>query len=289
MTTQRAKIQITKFEIMKLKRILEQQEASQFYDLGKDFSSFTQTMDTTTEDVKNRFEQAIATKLKGKKIRARASRGYKQFEKDYEIDVVSVSLDDYYDNYVIVVKGNNGKEYFLKPGFKVQIIGTAEAPKAEQPPQQPAPPQAPQPPAQPPAATPPAEPEQPPQQVKETDTTDDFSKVGGTEIVRKYPAASIEIDLQKWLPKLLMNTGANLKQFIPQDGVSRTKGRKTVISYGVTIPIDELPGLSADQIKHELSQASQTFSSNIETLYTLDKFDVRGGKYVIIIRKVTNY
>lgn len=287
MKTQRAKIQITKFEIMKLKRILEQQEASQFYDLGKDFSSFTQTMDTTTEDVKNRFEQAIATKLKGKKIRARASRGYKQFEKDYEIDVVSVSLDDYYDNYVIVVKGNNGKEYFLKPGFKVQITGTAEAPKAEQPPQQPAPPQAPQPPAQPPAAQPVTpKPEQPPQQVKETD---DLSNVGGTELVRKYPAASIEIDLQKWLPKLLMNSGANLKQFIPQDGVSRTKGRKTVISYGVTIPVDELPGLSADQIKQELSQASQNFSSDIETFYTLDKFDVRGGKYVIIIRKVTNY
>ncbi len=274
---------------MNLKRILEQQESTQFYDLGKDFSSFTQTMDTTTEDVKNRFEQAIATKLKSKKIRARASRGYKQFEKDYEIDVVSVSLDDYYDNYVVVVKGNNGKEYFLKPGFKVQIIGAAEAPKAEQPPQPPATPQAPQPPAQPPAATPPAEPEQPPQQVKETDTTDDFSSSGGSELVRKYSAESILIDLQKWLPKLLMNSGVNLKQFIPQDGVSRTKGRKTVISYGVTIPLDELPGLSADQIKQELSQASQSSSSDIETLYTLDKFDVRGGKYVIIIRKVTNY
>lgn len=117
--------------------------SAQYYDLGKDFSSFTQAMDTATETVKTRFEQAIASKLKGKKIRARASRGYKQFEKDYEIDVVNVSLDDYYDNYVVVVKGSNNKEYFLKPGFKVQIIGSAEAPEQEKPkqpqPQQPPP------------------------------------------------------------------------------------------------------------------------------------------------------
>jgi len=274
---------------MNLKRILEQQEATQFYDLGRDFSSFTQTMDSTTEDVKNRFEQAIATKLKGKKIRARASRGYKQFEKDYEINVTSVSLDDYYDNYVVVVKDSKNKEYFLKPGFKVQVLGAAEADKQEQPQQPPEQPPAqpqpaPQPPqAQPAATPPPAEPQQP---VKETDGSE-----GGSELVHKYPVASIEKDLQTWLPKLLMNSNANLKQFIPQDGVSRTKGRKTVISYGLTIPTDELPGLSAEQIKQELSQVGKMASdvSGIDNFYTLDKFDVRGGKYVIIIRKVTNY
>lgn len=119
---------------MKLKRIVEQMDTSaQYYDLGKDFSFFTQTIDTATETVKTRFEQAIASKLKGKKIRARASRGYKQFEKDYEIDVVNVSLDDYYDNYVVVVEGSNNKEYFLKPGFKVQILGASESPEQEKP------------------------------------------------------------------------------------------------------------------------------------------------------------
>lgn len=273
---------------MKLKRIVEQQEAaSQYYDLGRDFSSFTRAMDTTTEEVKNRFEQAIASKLKGKKIRARASRGYKQFEKDYEINVASVSLDDYYDNYVVVVRGTNGKEYFLKPGFKVQILGAAEAEKQEPQPQQTQEPEPQKQPAQPP------QPQQPPQQaaptqpqqepVKETD-----GQAGGTEIMRKYPVESIEKDLQLWLPRLLMNRNANMKQYISQQGVSRTKGRRTVASYGITIPVDELPGLSADQIKQELSQTYK-LGGDIENIYSLEKFDVRNGKYVILIKKIMNY
>jgi hypothetical protein len=273
---------------MKLSRIIEQAESSQFYDLGRDFTSFTQTMDSMTESVKNRFEQSIAAKLKGKKIRARASRGYKQFEKDYEINVANVSLDDYYDNYVVVVRDAKNKEYFLKPGFKVQVLGEAEAPQPDQqpePPKQPAQPK-PEPPKEQPAATPP--PQQPQQQVKEYDIG---AGSGGASLVRKYPVESIEKDLQKWLPRLLMRPNSNLKQFIPQDGVARTSGRKTTVSYGVTIPTDELPGLSADQIKQELARASTMESdvSDIENLYTLDKFDVRGGKYVIIVRKVSNY
>ncbi len=274
---------------MNLKRIVEQAEATiQYYDLGRDFSSFTRAMDMTTEQVKNRFEQAIAAKLNGKKIRARASRGYKQFEKDYEINVVNVSLDDYYDNYVVVARGADGKEYFLKPGFKVQILGAAEAEKQEaEPEKKQLEPPKPQPPQQSqlqqlPQQTPQATPQQTPQgSVKEIDGD------GETEIVKKYPIEAIEKDLQSWLPRLLMTRVENLKQYIPQHGVSRTKGRRTVVSYGVAIPITDIPGLTADQIKHELSQASRF--DDIEKLYTLEKFDVRNGKYVIIIKMITNY
>ena len=103
---------------MQLKRIVEGIGAeAPYYDLGKDFFSFTHAMNSATEVVKNKFEQAIASKIKGKKIRARASRGYKQFEKDYDINVANVSIDDYYDNYVVVVSNSKGKEFFLKPGF----------------------------------------------------------------------------------------------------------------------------------------------------------------------------
>jgi len=272
---------------MKLKRIVEQAETTaQFYDLGKDFFSFIRAMNSTTEDVKTRFGQAISVKLKGKKIRARASRGYKQFEKDYEIDVANVSLDDYYDNYVVVVKGTNGKEYFLKPGFKVQILGAAEQP--EQPsPQTPEPSKTqtqPSPPKQQSSSAPQSKQPEPPEQQS-------VQEEGGPELVRKYPVESIERDLSTWLPPLLMQSNANLKQFIPRDGVARTKDRKTVASYAVTIPVNELPGLTVDQVKSELSRASRLASSvsDIESFYTLDKFDTRGDKYVIIIRKITNY
>lgn len=270
---------------MKLKRILEQQEsAAQFYDLGKDFSSFTHTMDSVDETVKNKFEQAIGSKLKGKKIKARASRGYKQFEKDYEISVTNVSLDDYYDNYVVVVRGTNGKEYFLKPGFKVQILGAAEQPSPEQPKE---PPEQKQPPPQKPPETPP---QQPPSQApqEEPPVKEDMS---GPEAVRKYPVDKIQNDLMIWLVPLLANKNANLKQYIPREGVSRTKGRRTITSYAVTVPVEDCPALSVEQIKQQLQAISKHGNSinDIDTFYKLDKFDVRGDKYVIIVNKITNY
>lgn len=264
---------------MKLKRIVEQQElASQYYDLGRDFWSFTQAIDSTTETVKNQFEKAIASKLKNKKIRARASRGYKQFEKDYEINVVSVSLDDYYDNYVVVVKGSNDKEYFLKPGFKVQIIGTAEA---EAPTKKQSKKSTPEPSSEPtPAASqlPQAVPQEMPAELEQPPVTEINKSIHNNSV----SIEDIEMDLKKWLPRLLMNNDKNLRSFIPRDGISTTKDNKTIVSYGVTIPIEDLPGLTVDQINKELSQISD------KAIYALDKFDVRGDKYVMIIRKTTN-
>lgn len=267
---------------MKLKRLVEQQGASTpYYDLGKDFTSFKHTLDSATEEVKNRFEQAIASKIKGKKIRARASRGYKQFEKDYDIDVTNVSLDDYYDNYVVVVRNPKGKEYFLKPGFKVQVLGAMEPEKPEQPAQ-------PQPPQIPVAVQPP---QGAPSQTPTPTTQAPVKEAGQTEQVRKYPKDEIVKDIQDWLPSLLVSSGEDLKQYVPQDGVSRSRNGRNSISYGVTIPVDEVPALTVDQIKSALSSASKLESdvNQFEKLYTLEKFDVRGGKYVIIIKKVTNY
>lgn len=132
-----------------LKRLLEQQGSEgQYYDLGRDFSTFKRAIDGSFEHVKATFEKAIGSKLVGKKIRARASKGYKQYVKDYELNVTRITLDDYYDNYCVVAhdeSSGKSKEYFLKPGFKIQIVGPADAKRAEQPqqPQAPAPQDAP--------------------------------------------------------------------------------------------------------------------------------------------------
>jgi hypothetical protein len=265
---------------VKLKRIVEQQEmAAQYYDLGKDYSLFSRTMNSTTEEVKNRFEQAINSKLKGKKIRARASRGYKQFEKDYDIDVVNVSIDDYYDNYVVVARGKNGKDYFLKPGFKVQIIGIIEPDEQPEKPEQPEQPEQPQPAPQP---VPPPQPTQTPQpqpQMKET--------ISDTRLVYKYPVEQIEKDIAAWLPQLLAVKG-DVKKYIPRDGITRKSGNKKITVYGLTIPVEDSPGLDADQIKQTLSSISK-ITGDITTIYTLDKFDVRGSKYMLVIKRITNY
>ena len=270
-----------------LKRIVEQQDsAAQYYDLGRDYSSFNRTMNTATEEVKNRFEQAINSKLKGKKIRARASRGYKQFEKDYDIDVVGISIDDYYDNYVVVAKGKNGKDYFLKPGFKVQIVGQIEPeqPEATPTPEKPATPgtQSKTPQAAPPQPQPPP---QPPQPVKEID-----GRGENTEIVRKYPIEQILQDIEPLLNILVANRTSGSKDYVPRDGIYRKKGRKGVAVFGLTIPIEDAPGLDTEQIKHGLANITKTQNSGvIDAIYSLDSFDVRAEKYVIIIKKVTNY
>jgi hypothetical protein len=261
---------------LNLKRLVEQQDASaQYYDLGRDFFSFTHTMDSAEEAVKIKFEQAIASKLKGKKIRARASRGYKQFEKDYEINAVNVSIDDYYDNYVVVVKSTDNKEYFLKPGFKVQIIGPMEAEKPKAPkkpfpfPKKPA--------ASQPTPTPTNQ--LPTRPVQETASSN----------IKSFSIVEIERDLERWLRPLLMNSSVNLKLYIPRPGVYRTEGRKTTISYGVAIPINDVPGLTIDQIKDQLNTTNSETNPNINSIYTLEKFDANNDKYIIIIKKTLNY
>lgn len=131
----------------------------------------------------------------------------------------------------------------------------------------------------------------PPQSLTPTPQPEVKEMASGNELVRPYERDAIEKDAKKWLPSLLPNKNLNLKPLIPRPGISRTEGRKTVASYGVTIPVDEVPALQVDQIKHALSDASHQASSvsDIDTIYSLDKFDVRGGNYVLIVRKTTNY
>lgn len=269
---------------MKLKRILEQQgAAAQYYDVGKDFFSFTHAIEAASEQVKNRFEQAISAKIKGKKIRARASRGYKQFEKDYDINAANVSIDDYYDNYVVVVKGSNNKEYFLKPGFKVQILGNMEPeqPKAPQPSKSPAPPPLqPQVPSVPNA--PAQSPEEPQQQMKEEE---------GSQIVADFPVDKIEKDLGRWFVPLLPNKNTNLKLFIPRAGKTKTGSHKTSTSYGIVVPVEHIPALTSDLVRQQLQSASTNSNdiTGVKNIYNLEKFDVSGDKYLIIVRKTTTY
>lgn len=258
---------------MKFNKIFEQQEVpTQYYDLGKDFISFNHSVDSSIENIKNKFEQIIASKIRNKKIKARASRGYKQFKKDYEINVLNVSIDDYYGNYVMVAKDSKGKEYFLEPGFKVQIVGNVELepePETQEPTdtsqdkqstqQAPQPqPQQPQPQIQ----------QQPKSSIKEENDDISFSKI------------EIEKDLKKWLPSLLVNQSIDFKQYIPNDGIIKNINGKTTIIYKIIVPVEDIPVLSIDEIKEQLN-----FSSYGDIKYSLEKFDVRDENYIIIIRK----
>lgn len=132
-----------------LKKLLENMEQGLYYDWTKDFNSFKQTTDSATEWAKAKFQKALSAKVMGKSVVVRGSRGYKQPVKDYKIDqVTGVDINDYYDNWVVVLKNKSGKEYFLNPGFKLQVVSgetspepaAADAPQAPQPkPQTPVP------------------------------------------------------------------------------------------------------------------------------------------------------
>jgi len=236
--------------MISLRRIVEQQDSTgQYYDLGRDFANFKRAIDGSFEQVKQKFEQAIGSKLVGKRVRARASRGYKQYVKDYEFDVTKITLDDYYDNYVVVAHDNTTpkpKEFFLKPGFKVTILGPAtgepspqkggpdkatdQTPKAGTPTQ--------------PQATPKTQPDaaqhQPMAQAPAGNTPSERpleEDGGGTGHYDAYSVDTIAQDIKPWLPKILAKPETALRDFITGLGWLKDYGQgKTIALFDLKLP-----------------------------------------------------
>jgi hypothetical protein len=101
------------------------------YDVQPDFTTFDQKLKNSTESLKINLQKTIQDKILGKKIVVRASKGFKQPEADYTINVTGVSIDYYYDRYVIIILGREENKqkmakFFIKPGFKIKILGNAD-------------------------------------------------------------------------------------------------------------------------------------------------------------------
>lgn len=101
------------------------------YDVLPDFTAFDTKLKNSTEVLKNNLQKTIQDKILGKKIVVRASKGYKQPETDYTINVTGVSIDYYYDRYVIIIIGREENKqkvakFFIKPGFKIKVLGNAD-------------------------------------------------------------------------------------------------------------------------------------------------------------------
>ena len=288
-----------------LKRIVEQQGMDgQFYDLGKDFANFKRTIDGSFEQVKAKYEQAIGSKLVGKRVRARASRGYKQYLKDFEFDVTKITLDDYYDNYVVVAHDNTTpkpKEYFLKPGFKITILG----PATRQPsPQKGGKPQN----GEPPRVQPPM-----PNQLDQTDNTQsqpmspapsgvspsDREIDEDTKQHKRYDAYSIESiieDVKPWIPYFLIKPETPIREFIKGLGwLKEFAGGHSVAMFDIKLPkfaLKKEP--SADVIKQILAKMSRHGTTEvmsehvtIGTVYDLVnmEFDKLSNEWHIRIKK----
>lgn len=100
------------------------------YDINSTFTNFDKELKSATEDIKIKYQKAIQDRILGKKIILRASKGYKQPESDYTVNVIGVQIDYYYDRYVVIVVGREEKEqkvhkFFVKTGFKIRILGNS--------------------------------------------------------------------------------------------------------------------------------------------------------------------
>ena len=276
--------------MISLKRIIEQQEVSgQYYDLGKDFALFRRSIDGTFEQIKEKFEKIIGTKLIGRRVRARASRGFKQYVKDYEFDVTKITLDDYYDNYVVVASDNTTpkpKEYFLKPGFKVSIIGPATGQPSPQKGGKPRPEETPR--ANSGQLSVNTSPQQfqqmqlapPGQSVKEESTSNDF--------VERYSGETIVNEDIPWLKQFLKKPDT-IGDFIPRsEGWSKfDKNGNKIIIFTSKIPISELKHrINNTIIKYILDNKSKP-----EIFYELQQMDydrINNEWNVKIKKTVTN-
>jgi molybdopterin converting factor small subunit len=271
-----------------LKQILEQYGAEgQYYDLGKDFSNFHRYIEGADSQITQQFEQQIGSKLVGKRIRARASRGYKQYVKDYEFDVTKVTLEDYYDNYVVVAYDNTTpkpKEYFLKTGFKVQIIGPATG--------QPSPQKGGKPEEKPTPSPTPVQPSKnpnvaqsqpmalaPPGQTPSEQPLDEEGDSKGQKHYDAYSIDSIAQDVKSWLPKLLLKPNTAIRDFIKGLGWQAEFGHginKAI--FELKIPVNVLkPGVTQQTIQQILASISGK-RGNTETIFTLKKMGLNDNK-----------
>lgn len=235
--------------MISLLRIVEQQGMeSQYYDLGKDFALFRRSIDGSFEQIKEKFEQVIGSKLIGKRIRARASRGFKQYVKEYEFDVTKITLDDYYDNYVVVAHDNTTpkpKEYFLKPGFKIIIIGQATG--------QPSPQKG--------GAPKNSDNNQNnlnKDNVPVKEYASDKSLDNETDHYEAYPIDDIELEIKPWLSKMLVKP-ISIKDFIPKIGWMKAfSNNSKVAMFDLKIPKNVLnQKINSEIISFILSKRSE--------------------------------
>lgn len=292
--------------MISLLRVVESYGAEgQYYDLGKDFSAFRRMIDGADQQVRQQYEKQISAKLVGKRIRARASRGYKQFIKDYEFDVTRITLDDYYDNFVVVAYDSTTpkpKEYFLNPGFKVQILGPSTGqpspqkggdPRFEKP-------QMPGPTTIQPKLNPNAAQSQPmalaPAGKTPSETAMDEEKRNqGEGLYDAYGIDSIAQDIKGWLPQLLLKPGTALRDFIVGLGWMKDLGGGTAVAmFDLKLPGSMVkPNVNENTIREMLAQASANPKpgEKMGTRYELVKCepDQQKGEWKVRIKKVISH
>ena len=108
--------------------VTQPQAAQKYYDVLKDFQTFERTIDQSTESAKKQLETTINKSIGRKKVIVRASKGTMgQVEQDYTLDVLKVSITYLKDEYFIMIKAKDNKDYYINTAFKIKVVGDASA------------------------------------------------------------------------------------------------------------------------------------------------------------------
>lgn len=97
-----------------------------------ELSGFEQKLNDSTEEFKQELQNKLNSQFQNKKVMLRGSKGYGQPEKDYIVNVIDTKIDYYYGNYKLIIVGREEQkqkvhEFFLNVGFKVKVLGEADA------------------------------------------------------------------------------------------------------------------------------------------------------------------
>lgn len=104
------------------------QPSAKFYDVLADFQNFERTIDKQTEAAKKQLETTLTKNVGKKKVTIRASKGAMgQAEQDYTIDVKSISISYLKDEYYIIFKDADNKDYYVNTAFKIKVVGDTSA------------------------------------------------------------------------------------------------------------------------------------------------------------------
>lgn len=113
--------------------VAQPESGEKFYDVLHDYQAFETNLNKQTEQAKKGLEATVAKNLLNKKVTIRASKGaVGQLEKDYTINVSTVAVNYMNEEYFVVLKDKDKKDYFVNKAFKIKVLGAADAGDAKQ-------------------------------------------------------------------------------------------------------------------------------------------------------------
>lgn len=95
------------------------------FDIASGFTNFQADLSKLVTGYETLFNETLV----GKEVTIRASKGFGQIKKDYKVVPSSVTLSIVKDEYQLVVKDKQQKDYYLDTTFKIVVNSSEQAPQ----------------------------------------------------------------------------------------------------------------------------------------------------------------